>query len=109
MTPIKIYDKPLNTLPALVAAIDAGELDATFEALGSADGTASGARGRWDRLSELGAEGMGRACGGLREYCSIDEGICQGGGEGGWKTRKMLRKCYCFFFFFVNKWAGRRW
>lgn len=38
MTPIKIYDKPLTTLPALVAAIDAGELDATFEALGSAGG-----------------------------------------------------------------------
>ena len=38
MTPIKIYDRPLNTLPALVAAIDAGELDATFEALGSAGG-----------------------------------------------------------------------
>ena len=46
---------------------------------GQRDGTASGARGRWDRLSELGAEGMGRACGGLREYYSIDEGICQGG------------------------------
>ena len=45
MTPIKIYDKPLMPLPALVAAIDAGELDATFEALGSAGGTASGARG----------------------------------------------------------------
>ena len=45
------------------------------------DGTASGARGRGDRLSELGAEGMGRDCGGLREYYSIDEGICQGGGE----------------------------
>ena len=38
MTPIKIYDKPLTTLSALVAAIDAGELDATFEALGSAGG-----------------------------------------------------------------------
>ena len=38
MTPIKIYDKPLMPLPALVAAIDAGELDATFEALGSAGG-----------------------------------------------------------------------
>ena len=38
MTPIKIYDKPLTTLPALVAAIDAGELDATFEALGSKGG-----------------------------------------------------------------------
>ena len=53
---------------------------------GQRDGTASGARGRGDRLSELGAEGMGRACGGLREYYSIDGGICQGGGEGGWKT-----------------------
>ena len=38
MTPIKIYDKPLMPLSALVAAIDAGELDATFEALGSAGG-----------------------------------------------------------------------
>ena len=46
---------------------------------GQRGGTASGARGRWDRLSELGAEGMGRACGGLREYYSIDGGICQGG------------------------------
>ena len=44
---------------------------------GQRDGTASGARGRGDRLSELGAEGRGRACGGLREYYSIDEGICQ--------------------------------
>ena len=47
---------------------------------GQRDGTASGARGRGDRLSELGAEGRGRACGGLREYYSIDGGICQGGG-----------------------------
>ena len=38
MNPIKIYDAPLMTLPALVAAIDAGELDATLEALGSAGG-----------------------------------------------------------------------
>ena len=38
MTPIKIYDKPLMPLSSLVAAIDAGELDATFEALGSAGG-----------------------------------------------------------------------
>ena len=38
MTPIKIYDKPLMPLSALVAAIDAGELDATFEALGSKGG-----------------------------------------------------------------------
>ena len=38
MTSIKIYDKPLMTLPALVAAVDAGELDATLEALGSAGG-----------------------------------------------------------------------
>ena len=35
MTSIKIYDKPLMPLSDLVAAIDAGELDATFEALGS--------------------------------------------------------------------------
>ena len=48
---------------------------------GQRDGTASGARGRGDRLSELGAEGMGRACGGRRGYYSIDGGICQGGGE----------------------------
>ena len=38
MTFIKIYDKPLMTLPALIAAVDAGELDATLEALGSAGG-----------------------------------------------------------------------
>ena len=38
MTSIKIYDKPLMTLPALVAAVDAGALDATLEALGSAGG-----------------------------------------------------------------------
>ena len=48
---------------------------------GQRGGTASGARGRGDRLSELGAEGRGRACGGLREYYSIDGGICQGGGD----------------------------
>ena len=40
MNPIKIYDKPLMTLPALLTAIDAGELDATFDALGSAGGVA---------------------------------------------------------------------
>ena len=38
MTPIKIYDKPLMPLSSLIAAIDAGELDATFEALGSKGG-----------------------------------------------------------------------
>ena len=38
MTSIKIYDKPLMPLSSLVAAIDAGELDATFEALGSKGG-----------------------------------------------------------------------
>ena len=38
MTPIKIYDKPLMPLSSLVAAIDAGELDATFETLGSKGG-----------------------------------------------------------------------
>ena len=38
MTPIKIYDKPLTPLSSLIAAIDAGELDATFEALGSKGG-----------------------------------------------------------------------
>ena len=38
MTPIKIYDKPLTPLFSLLAAIDAGELDATFEALGSKGG-----------------------------------------------------------------------
>ena len=38
MTSIKIYDKPLTPLSSLVAAIDAGELDATFEALGSKGG-----------------------------------------------------------------------
>ena len=38
MTPIKIYDKPLMPLSSLLAAIDAGELDATFEALGSKGG-----------------------------------------------------------------------
>ena len=38
MNPIKIYDQPLMTLSALVTAVDAGELDATFEVLGSAGG-----------------------------------------------------------------------
>ena len=38
MTSIKIYDKPLMPLSSLVAAIDAGELDATFEALGPQGG-----------------------------------------------------------------------
>ena len=38
MTSIKIYDKPLMPLSALIASIDAGELDATFETLGSAGG-----------------------------------------------------------------------
>ena len=38
MNNIKIYDKPLMPLSALVSAIDAGELDATFETLGSAGG-----------------------------------------------------------------------
>ena len=38
MTPIKIYDKPLMPLSALLTAVDAGELDATFESLGSAGG-----------------------------------------------------------------------
>ena len=40
-------------------------------------GTASEARGRQSRLSERGAEGSGEPCGGLREYYSIEEGICQ--------------------------------
>ena len=38
MSAIKVYDNPLNTIPALLAAIDAGELDATLNALGSAGG-----------------------------------------------------------------------
>ena len=38
MNSIKIYDKPLMPLASLLAAIDAGELDATFETLGSAGG-----------------------------------------------------------------------
>ncbi len=38
---IKIYDKPLVTSEALRAAIDAGALDATLDALGSAGNTAS--------------------------------------------------------------------
>ncbi len=38
MTAIKIYDKPLTTVSALLTAIDAGELDATLDALGSAGG-----------------------------------------------------------------------
>ncbi len=38
MTPIKIYDKPLLPLSALIASIDAGDLDTAFETLGSAGG-----------------------------------------------------------------------
>ena len=38
MSAIRIYDKPLVTVSSLLAAIDAGELDATLEALGSAGG-----------------------------------------------------------------------
>ena len=38
MNAIKVYDKPLVPVSALLAAIDAGELDATLEALGSAGG-----------------------------------------------------------------------
>ena len=38
MSTIRIYDKPLSTISTLLAAIDAGELDATLEALGSAGG-----------------------------------------------------------------------
>ena len=38
MTSIKIYDKPLMTLSALMSAVEAGALDTTLEALGSAGG-----------------------------------------------------------------------
>ena len=38
MNNVKVYDKPLMPLSALIAAIDAGELDTTFETLGSAGG-----------------------------------------------------------------------
>ena len=38
MTAIKVTDKPLVPVSALLAALDAGELDATLEALGSAGG-----------------------------------------------------------------------
>ena len=41
MSAIKVSNKPLVSLSALLAAIDAGELDATFEALGSAGGAAA--------------------------------------------------------------------
>ena len=33
MTSIKIYDKPLMTLSALMSAVEAGALDGTLEAL----------------------------------------------------------------------------
>ena len=49
MSSIKIYDKPLNSIPALLAAIDAGELDATLDALGSA----GGALAQRDRIKSL--------------------------------------------------------
>ena len=38
MSAIRIYDKPLISVSTLLAAIDAGELDATLDALGSAGG-----------------------------------------------------------------------
>ncbi len=38
---IKIHHKPLLPLPELLAALDAGELDATLDALGSAGGAAA--------------------------------------------------------------------
>ena len=38
MSAIKVIDKPLMPLSSLIASIDAGELDATLEALGSAGG-----------------------------------------------------------------------
>ena len=38
MNNVKVYDKPLMPLASLLAAIDAGELDVTFEALGSKGG-----------------------------------------------------------------------
>ena len=38
MSAMKVSNKPLVSLSALLAAVDAGELDATLEALGSAGG-----------------------------------------------------------------------
>ncbi len=38
MSAIKVIDKPLVSLSALIAALEAGELDATFETLGSSGG-----------------------------------------------------------------------
>ena len=38
MSAIRVYDKPLSAIPTLLSAIDAGELDTTLEALGSAGG-----------------------------------------------------------------------
>ena len=51
MNAIKIYDKPLVSVSALLAAVDAGELDATLEALGSAGG-AIAQRARIKNLTE---------------------------------------------------------
>ena len=51
MSAIKVTDKPLVSLPALIAALDAGELDATLNALGAAGG-ASVQRARVKALAE---------------------------------------------------------
>ena len=51
MSAIKIFDKPLVPLSALLSALDAGELDATLIALGSAGG-ASAQRARVKALAE---------------------------------------------------------
>ena len=49
MTAIKVFDKPLVPVSSLLAALDAGELDATLEALGSV----GGAIGQRARIKDL--------------------------------------------------------
>ena len=58
MPSIKIYDKPLMPLAELLAATDAGELDATLEALGSSGG-ARAQRARIHALAEAFASRFG--------------------------------------------------
>ena len=58
MSAIKVIDKPLVSVSALLAALDAGELDATLNTLGAAGG-ASVQRARAKRLVETFAEKYG--------------------------------------------------
>lgn len=58
MNPIKVYDKPLLPVADLLKALDAGELDSTFQALGTAGG-APVQRARAKRLVEIFASRYG--------------------------------------------------